>query len=213
MEKVINVCPVSQSHVPAVVNSIGQNLLKLLRENSRLKTVAVEFVVVGERRVVLIFNDSHLIDVLKLILGVQLADVVLHTFVARLNDVPGNLNVAVHHETLVGHVVVDSDFSLVEYRVLCDSALPAAQVDVTLKLAGVGSPHNDSLTCVTDDGIISGVGVRVQANNQLKVSLLRVGSALLPHVVTSCFREVETPNCDLSHLTVLQVDSVGRKVC
>lgn len=108
------------------MHRVGQNLLQLLRQDARLVALTVQLVVSGERRVVLVLDDANLIDVVELILGVELADVVLHAFIARLDDVTGDFDVAVHHQALVGHVGVDANLALMENRILRDAALPAA---------------------------------------------------------------------------------------
>lgn len=189
------------------MHGVGQNLLKLLREDSRLKTVTVEFVVVGECGVILIAYDSYLIDVVKLVFCSQLTNVVFDALVTRLDDVSGHFHISIHHKTLVRHVGVDANFPLMENRVLCAAALPTAQINVALELSRVRSSHDDPLARVTDDWVISSVGVSVKTDDQLKVSLFGVRSAFLPHVVAGCFRKVKAADCDLSDLTVLQIDS------
>lgn len=96
------------------MDGVGENLLQLLRNDSSLIAMAVELVVAGERRLVLISHDAYLVDVVELVLGAQLADVLLHALIARLDDVPGHFEIAIHHQALVGHVGVDADFSLME---------------------------------------------------------------------------------------------------
>lgn len=76
--------------------------------------MTVQLIVAGERRLVLIPNDPYLIDVVELILGAELANVLLDALIARLDDVTGHFKVAVDHQTLVGHVCVDADFALVK---------------------------------------------------------------------------------------------------
>lgn len=96
------------------MNGVGKNLLELLRNNSSLISMTVQLIVAGERRLVLIPNDAYLIDVVELILGAELANVLLDALIARLDDVTRHFKVAVDHQTLVGHVCVDADFALVK---------------------------------------------------------------------------------------------------
>lgn len=194
------------------MDGVGQHLLQLLREDACLVAGAVDLVVAGERRVVLIPHDADLIDIVQLAFGVELANVVLNALVARLDDVAGDFDVPVHDETLVGHVGVDANLALVEDRVLRDAALPTAQVHVALELTGVGGPDDDSFARVTDDWVVAGEGVRVQPHDQLEVALLGVRPALLAHVVARRLREVEAPDGDLADLPVLEIDAKDKKV-
>lgn len=185
------------------MHCIWKNLLQLLRKDSGLVAMTVELVMTGERFLVLVSHDANLINVLELIFSSQLADVVLDTFVARLNDVARHFNVSVDDETLVRHISVDSNLALVENRVLCDSALPTTQVNVAFKLSRVGSSHNDSLARVAYNWVISGVRVSVKTDNELEVTLFRVRAPLLSHVVASRLREVKTSNGDFPDLSIL----------
>lgn len=194
------------------MHRVGENLLQLLRDDSRLEALRIQLVVAGERRIVLITHDADLVDVLQLLVGAELADVELDALVARLDDVARNLHVSVHHKALVGHVRVDPDLALMENRILRDSALPTAEIDVALELPRVGRPNDDPLARVADDRVVAGVGVRVQPHDELEVPLLRVRPALLAHVVARRFREVKTPDGDLPDLSILQIDSEGEKI-
>lgn len=49
--------------------------------------------------------------------------------------------------------------------------------------------------------------MRMQTDDELKVSLLRIRTALFTHVVARCFRKVEATHRDFAHLTTLQVDT------
>lgn len=49
--------------------------------------------------------------------------------------------------------------------------------------------------------------VRMKANNQLEIPLLRIGTSFLPHVIAGCLREMQTTHSDLADLTILQIDS------
>lgn len=160
-----------------------------------------------ERWIVLITHHPYLINVIKLVLCAQLANVVLHTLVAGLNDVPRHFQVSVDHKTLVGHIGVDANLALMENRILRDAALPAAQINVAFKLSRVGGAHNNSLTRVTYDWVISGVGVRVKSDDELEVALFRIGPALFSHVITCRLGEVKPTDRDLADLTVLKVDA------
>lgn len=50
--------------------------------------------------------------------------------------------------------------------------------------------NNDPLTAMADDGKIARMCVRMKSNDQLEISLLRIRSALLPHVIAGRFGKV-----------------------
>lgn len=194
------------------MHGVGKNLLELLRNDSSLIPLTVQLIVAGERRLVLIPNDAYLIYVVELIFGAELANVLLDALIARLDDVAGHFKVAVDHQALVGHVCVDADFPLVKDGVLRDAALPTAQIYVTLELTRIGSSHDNSFARMTDDWVVAGVGVRVKADDELKVPLLGIGSTLFAHVVACRFGEVQSTDGDLPDLSVLQVDATSDKL-
>lgn len=180
----------------------------------------------SELRLVAILNDTYTFHVLQLLRGVQLADLPLRAAVARLHDASRYLQVAVHHQTLVGPVGVDADAARVENRVLGDASLPA-QLHVVLELARIRRlrardmlwldrlptrsggkfvithPNDDALAALADDWEIAGVRVRVEADDELKVALLGVRAALLPHVVARRLGKVQPAHRHLAHLTIL----------
>lgn len=68
-------------------------------------------------------------------------------------------------------------------------------------------PNNDSFTPLTDNRKVAGMGVRMQSNDKLEVSLFGIWSSFLPHIVVSCLGEVQTPNSDFAHLAIMQIDT------
>lgn len=51
------------------------------------------------------------------------------------------------------------------------------------------------------------MGVRMQSNDKLEVSLFWIGSSLLPHIVVSCLGKVQPSNSDFAHLAVMQINT------
>ena len=93
-----------------------------------------------------------------------------------------------------------------EDGILCDSSLPTAEIDVTVKLARIWRSHNNSLAGMAYNGIVARISVSMQSDHQLKVSLLWVWPPLLPHVVASRLGEVESAHGHFAHLPVREVD-------
>lgn len=72
---------------------------------------------------------------------------------------------------------------------------------------GKTHPDDDLLTCVADDLKVAVGGVRVQADDQLEVALLRVRLSLLAHVVRRRLAEVQTAHRYFGHLRTAQLHS------
>lgn len=211
LQEIIDICAVSESHVAAFVNRIGQHFLQFLSDYARMILCAVQLVIFRELRVVLISHNSNLIDIFQLLARVHLRDVVLDASVAGLNDVPRDFNIAVDHQTLVGHIGIDANFALMTYRALRYATLPTAQVHFALKLARIRGPNDYSFARVTNDRKVARVGVRVKSNDKLEIALFRIGAPLLAHIVACRLREVESADGYFAHLSVLKVNAVLAK--
>jgi len=123
--------------------------------------------------------------------------------------VSGDFGVTVHHERLVGPVRVDADPAGAPHRVRRRALLPA-ELGVALELARVRGPHDDALGGVRHDGVVQAVGaVSVQRHHQVEVPLVRIGLALLAHVVGRGLAEVQAAHGRLQGLVPLQLQPVA----
>lgn len=181
---------------------IWQHLAHLLRHHPGGRVPARHFaVLIGEP------HDPNPLDILQLLPRAQLSQLALDSAIARLQDVAGHLQVPIHHQTLVRLVRVQPDLAVMEDAVRRDSSLPA-QLKVVLELARIGGAHNDLFTPMGHDRIVTGMCVGVEGHDQAEVTLLRIGAALLAHIIACRLREVQASNRRLADLAAMQVNSV-----
>lgn len=69
-------------------------------------------------------------------------------------------------------------------------------------------PNDDSFATLAYHWEISRMCMCMQADNQLKVSLLWIWTAFLSHIIASGFRKMQTADRDFTHLPILQIDAV-----
>jgi hypothetical protein len=81
-------------------------------------------------------DKSQPLHIEQLLTRVNFGHVLLGAQVARLHHVSSQLEVAVHHQSLVWSICVDADSAGVEHRVRRLTLLPT-QLDVAFKLARV----------------------------------------------------------------------------
>jgi hypothetical protein len=116
-------------------------------------------------------------------------------------------DISIHDQTLVWHICVYANFSLMTNRVLRNATLPTTQIHFTFELSRIGGSHNYPFACVTNNGKVASVGVRVKTNDKLKIALFRIRSSLLSHIIACRLREVKPSNSNFTHLSILKVNA------